>query len=141
MRCKKPRGIRNNNPLNIRIGNRWLGEVQYPTDTEFEQFREMEWGVRAAFIILRNYMKRYNLRTIPEIVTRWAPKSENDTLNYIKQVSKNSGYDTSYRFEWSNAREMCALFQAMCIVENGEPIPIQKIAEGYELAFKTPAAI
>lgn len=134
MNSKKPRGIRNNNPLNIRIGNNWLGEVAYPTDSVFEQFREMKWGVRAAFIILRNYMERYHLRTIPEIVTRWAPKSENDTLNYIKQVSKLSGFDTSYRFEWTNHGEMLSLFQAMCVVENGEEIKWSEIEEGYNLA-------
>lgn len=137
MNCKKPRGIRNNNPLNIRIGNRWQGEVWYPSDTQFEQFIEMKWGVRAAFIILRNYIERYHLRTIPEIVTRWAPKSENDTLNYIKQVSKLSGYDTSYLFDWTNPKEMHALFQAMCIVENGIPISTQEIAEGYNLAVNS----
>mgnify|MGYP007032335315 CR=1 FL=1 len=37
-----PRGIRNNNPLNIRIGNVWLGEVQSPDDPEFEQFVSMK---------------------------------------------------------------------------------------------------
>ena len=135
MNSKKPRGIRNNNPLNIRIGNSWMGEVAYPTDNVFEQFTDMKWGVRAAFVVLRNYMNRYNLRTIPEIVTSWAPKSENDTLNYIKQVSKNSGFDTSHRFDWYNQKEMFALFQAMCIVENGVPITTQEIAEGYDLAY------
>lgn len=135
MNYKKPRGIRNNNPLNIRIGNRWKGEVDNPSDTQFEQFKEMKWGVRAAFIILGNYMERYNLRTIPEIVTRWAPKSENDTLNYIKLVSKYSGFDTSYRFDWLRQDEMVALFVAMCFVENGSPIDIRDIVAGYELAF------
>ena len=135
MNSKKPRGIRNNNPLNIRIGKNWMGEVAYPTDTVFEQFSEMRWGVRAAFIILRNYMNRYYLKTIPEIVNRWAPKSENDTLNYIKLVSKNSGFDTSHRFDWYNQKEMFALFQAMCIAENGVPITTQEIAEGYNLAL------
>ena len=51
-----PRGIRNNNPLNLRVGNNWKGEVSQPTDHTFEQFTEMKWGVRAAFIVLRNYI-------------------------------------------------------------------------------------
>ena len=41
---KIPRGIRNNNPLNIRVGNNWKGEVSQPTDHTFEQFTEMKWG-------------------------------------------------------------------------------------------------
>ena len=39
-----PRGIRNNNPLNIRIGNQWLGERPCPNDPSFEQFVSMECG-------------------------------------------------------------------------------------------------
>jgi hypothetical protein len=41
-----PRGIRNNNPLNIRIGNTWLGERPEPTDHDFEEFVSMEYGLR-----------------------------------------------------------------------------------------------
>lgn len=54
-----PRGIRNNNPLNIKIGNNWLGEVTDPTDPIFEQFVSMKYGLRAAFIILRRYIRVY----------------------------------------------------------------------------------
>lgn len=133
MSSKKPRGIRNNNPLNIRIGNSWLGEVEYPTDASFEQFVEMKWGVRAAFIIIRRYIKRYGLRTIPAIVSRWAPRNENDTLSYIKRVSELSGYDTSYKFTWEKKEEMRELFMAMCIVENGQSISYKEIEDGYDL--------
>ena len=59
-----PRGIRNNNPLNLRVGNNWKGEVSQPTDHTFEQFTEMKWGVRAAFIVLRNYIKRHKCNTV-----------------------------------------------------------------------------
>ena len=33
---KVPRGIRNNNPLNIRKGNNWQGERHPQTDPAFE---------------------------------------------------------------------------------------------------------
>ena len=48
-----PRGIRNNNPLNIRRspGQTWQGECPVQTDKAFVQFRSMKWGIRAAFII------------------------------------------------------------------------------------------
>ena len=70
-----PRGIRNNNPLNIRIGNVWLGEVPNPTDHEFEQLVSMFYGLRAGFILLRRYIRRYHLTTVPDIISRWAPGS------------------------------------------------------------------
>ena len=62
MEKKLPRGIRNNNPLNIRKGNNWKGEVSSSTDGEFEQFVSMQMGIRAGFKILKNYMTGYGGR-------------------------------------------------------------------------------
>ena len=81
-----PRGIRNNNPLNIRIGNTWLGERRNPTDNQFEEFDSMKYGYRAAFCILRRYIRRYHLDTVAKIISTWAPASENNTLKYIDTV-------------------------------------------------------
>ena len=85
-----PRGIRNNNPLNIRVGNHWLGEVEHPSDNEFEQFVCIHYGLRAAFVLLRRYIERYGLNTIPDIISRWAPSSENNTSAYIEKVVRLS---------------------------------------------------
>lgn len=51
---KEPRGIRNNNPLNIRKGNNWKGERPNQTDPAFEEFESMEMGIRAAIKLIRN---------------------------------------------------------------------------------------
>ena len=64
-----PRGIRNNNPLNIRIGNTWLGEVADPSDPSFEQFVSMQYGVRAACVLLRRYIRHYKRQTIQAIIS------------------------------------------------------------------------
>ena len=46
-----PRGIRNNNPLNIRLNpeNRWQGRVspKHNSDGAFEQFQDPIMGLRA----------------------------------------------------------------------------------------------
>lgn len=131
---KTPRGIRNNNPLNIRIGNSWKGEVKNPTDTAFEQFTEMRFGVRAAFIILKRYIDRYKLNTIEKIVSRWAPDNENLTEKYIAVVCARTGLDRKFEFEYTNVAVMTMLFQAMCFVENGQEIDYDVILEGYVLA-------
>lgn len=130
---KTPRGIRNNNPLNIRVGNNWQGEVSQPTDHTFEQFKEMKYGVRAAFIILRNYINRHKLNTIPKVITRWAPSNENNTLAYIKAVEKYSLIDINDTLRFENKCQMINLFRAMCIVENGREIDIQDVILGYEM--------
>lgn len=130
-----PRGIRNNNPLNIRVGNNWKGEVSHPTDHTFEQFTEMKWGVRAAFIVLKNYIVRHGCNTVRKIITRWAPPNENKTQNYIKQVCKIGMIEADAYIDFNNPCTMIRLFSAMCFVENGQSIEVQDVIAGYELAM------
>lgn len=129
-----PRGIRNNNPLNIRVGNKWVGEVKSPTDPSFEQFTCMPYGLRAAFIILRRYIEVYKLNTISKIVSRWAPSSENNTLAYIRRVSAMMKYDADAPISYHNKQRMIALIKAMSTVECGVPVDNVDIEAGYILA-------
>lgn len=130
-----PRGIRNNNPLNIRIGNVWLGEVQNPTDTEFEQFVSMEYGLRAGFVLLRRYIRHYKLDTITAIISRWAPRSENDTSAYIRSVADTMGIPADEPLTYEDKATMCKLVDAMCLVECGQHILPSKIEQGYLLTW------
>lgn len=131
---KIPRGIRNNNPLNIRIGNKWLGEVPCPTDNEFEQFTRMEYGVRAGFLLIKRYIERYHLNTIELIVNRWAPPSENKTYAYIASVGRLSGIRTDKILRFYDKVEMVSLVDAMIVVECGQHIDMDIISKGYMLA-------
>ena len=48
-----PRGIRNNNPLNIRRGkDQWKGMAEAQNDRAFVQFKSLDYGWRAAFYLL-----------------------------------------------------------------------------------------
>lgn len=129
-----PRGIRNNNPLNIRIGNTWLGERANPTDPNFEEFVAMEYGVRAAFVILRRYIRRYHKDTIASIVSTWAPAVENQTQKYIDSVSAQMGIDPLLPIKYEDKETMCNLVAAMVKVECGRQIDISIILKGYEMA-------
>lgn len=129
-----PRGIRNNNPLNIRIGNTWLGELPNPDDTEFEQFVTIEYGIRAAFLILRRYIKRYHLNTIALIVSRWAPSTENNTKAYVTHVASRLNIPGDEEIKFEDKETMCKLVEAMALHECGEPIPYGKISKGYDMA-------
>lgn len=128
-----PRGFRNNNPLNIRIGNAWVGEVLHPTDTRFEQFTSMYYGLRAGFVLIRRYMERYHLRTIREIVSRWAPASENNTEKYIEQVCSFTGLQADSLLSFGDKSTMCKLVYAMIKVECGEGLPYEQIAAAYNM--------
>lgn len=130
----KPRGIRNNNPLNIRIGNVWLGEVNKPTDPAFEQFISMEYGIRAGFVILRRYIKRNGFNTIRKIISTWAPPSENNTATYIEFVHKQTGLNTDDVIRYQDKIVMCAIVSAMIRMECGEPVPMNVIQKAYDMA-------
>lgn len=131
---KLPRGIRNNNPLNIRIGNTWLGEVPRPTDKAFEQFVQMEYGIRAAFVILRRYIRRYNRKTITDIVSAWAPSNENNTKAYIETVSRLTGIPADREIKYENMDTMVKLVDAMIQVECGQRVQESLIKKGYRIA-------
>lgn len=134
MKKVQPRGIRNNNPLNIRIGNTWLGERPNPTDPAFEEFVTMEYGLRAAFIILRRYIRRYKKNTISSIVSTWAPASENNTLKYIDRVVQMTHLSPDEPIDYYDRDTMCKLVAAMAQVECGQPIDEAKIIKAYDMA-------
>lgn len=134
MTTATPRGIRNNNPLNIRIGNTWLGEVPNPTDSDFEQFVNVRYGLRAAFCILRRYIRRYHRDTITKIIHAWAPASENDCASYIKVVAHRSSIDPDAKIDYDDVATMCKLVQAMAFIECGRELDIKVIEESYKIA-------
>lgn len=135
--ANKPRGIRNNNPGNIRNSeaNEWLGEVasKEKQDEDFEEFQDMAHGVRAMMRLLVNYQRNYNLHTIRELIGRWAPRTENDTNLYVRLVSDEMGVPACCGIDLSEKGTICALVDAMIYVENGCRIPMADIEAGYEL--------
>lgn len=135
---KVPRGIRNNNPLNIVKGQNWKGERQPQTDRRFEEFVSMEFGIRAGFKLLRNYITGFNglsskINTIDAIIKRWAPSHENDTENYIKQVCQLSGLNRYQRISFGDRKKMVDIVNAMIYVENGQFVDRSVIESSYDL--------
>lgn len=132
-----PRGVRNNNPLNIRYvaKNKWEGRVSRKSDPDFEEFRSMRYGYRAAFVLLHHYMNLYNLHTIIDIVSRWAPQGDgNDTISYANTVSQKTGIPIHKELKFIDFRAIINIAHAMAEVENG--VDMSKIAayEGYYMA-------
>jgi hypothetical protein len=130
----KSRGYRNNNPGNIRInGDKFQGEVIPSQDKEFKQFESMSYGYRAIFKILRNYQTNYKLNTIRQMISRWAPKKENDTANYISVVSEISGIPADDPIRTDNREMMIRIVAAMSRVENGIDADMVDIIDGWNL--------
>lgn len=131
---KTPRGIRNCNPGNLRLSkDRWQGLREEQTDKEFFQFISMEWGYRALMRTIQNYRRLHNCWTIKDIITRWAPSSENNTLAYIKSVCYRLGVPSVYIPDVDDRETMCALAAAISKHENGiEPV-MEEIQDGWGL--------
>lgn len=73
-----------NNPANIRYNsaNNWLGQIE--PKNGFCQFKDLEYGLRALMILIRNYIVKYRKRSVSQIINRFAPVSENNTSAYIR---------------------------------------------------------
>ena len=141
-----PRGIRNNNPLNIRhsfVNKPWQGQRSH--DGKFCIFWDMESGYRAAFILLNTYNQKHQLWTVIDIINRWAPPQDhNNTRAYVDRVCQLTGlHETSNIVvdSWvAEQREEAIRFVwAMAKVENGDAFvtdaDLETVRKGYLLAF------
>lgn len=134
-----PRGLRNNNPLNIektKGGNPWQGEVVPSADPRFAQFTTIAYGYRAAFKLLNNYQRNYGLNTIREMISKWAPASENHTSNYVKTVSERADIHADSYIATTDRDTMVPIVAAMSRVENGVDADMNEVNAGWELFIR-----
>ncbi len=130
----KSRGLRNNNPGNIRRGIDWQGMAERQPDPEFVTFQSPVYGIRAMNKILKTYATKYGLNTVRGIINRWAPPSENDTDAYVAAVAEALGVDPDARIDVAaRARE---LTQAIIQHENGiQPYPLAFVEQGVSMGW------
>lgn len=122
---KPPRGIRNNNPLNIRKGSEWQGMSKEQNDPSFVQFISMQYGIRAAFKLMINHISGFKgtrppRNTISKLISVWAPPYENATIKYIDFVCQAVGLQASEIIDHKDASIMCKIARAMAFVECGQ---------------------
>ena len=128
------RGIRNNNPGNIRhSSSKWQGMSTEQTDTAFIQFDDPVYGIRALAKLLKNYQSRYGLKTIHEIINRWAPPSENDTGAYVEHVARMAHVNPDAEITITELIRPIVI--AVIKHENGyNPYSTDQVSEGISLA-------
>ena len=131
------RGIRNDNPLNIRHGkSQWVGMREKQTDKQFVQFTERVYGYRAAFVLLRGYIGK-GKDTIGKIIAKWAPSSDgNNTQSYINYVSKSAGINASHALRFEDKNDLVEVVRSMAHMESGIIEDRKLIEEAYNLANK-----
>lgn len=141
------RGLRNNNPLNIRhSADRWQGAREEQTDPSFVQFTTLAYGYRAAWKVLETYWAHFRQArrpfTVRSIVERWAPPAENDTDAYVRTILRLTGLGGQENLprprRGIHIGKLVHLLAAMTVVECGLPaneVDTDAIIEGYDLAF------
>lgn len=123
------RGERNNNPGNIDylpdiqyLGEVGIEEVLPGGRPRFAKFDTPVHGIRALARNLLAYQKLHKLYTLREIVTRWAPGSENDTAAYIDAVCKDTGFGPDISVNLFLTDNLIAVVIAIIRHENGRCI-------------------
>lgn len=132
----KQRGIRNNNPGNLRpSSDTWQGQsgVDNGINGPYLIFKGPEWGIRAMYKLLLTYRNKYGLNTIAGIINRWAPPADkNNTSAYIAGVAKEIGKSSTATLALT---DYPALLTAIIRHENGiQPYPDELIRQGISLA-------
>ena len=119
MNAFEPRGIRNNNPLNLRYisdpARAWNGQVG--NDAGYGIYSTPALGVRAASKQLQEDFANGD-QTLGQLITTWAPPSENDTPAYIAAVAPQTGIDPNAQLDLYG--NLPAIVAAIIQHENGE---------------------
>ena len=142
------RGLTLNNPLNIRRvrGQQWRGEETLSNSSlkgensalpqresgeeTFCRFASLEWGIRAAFRILRTYAVVHGAVCIRDIIRRWAPPTENNTDRYIRNVCQWTGLSPTQPLSES---DWPVLVRAMARQECGMLLSEESVNKAFEL--------
>ena len=134
MTAKQPRGIRNHNPGNIRHSKtHWMGQADEQPDKSFVAFEAPVYGIRALYKVLKTYQSKHGLKTIRDMINRWAPPNENDTDAYVNAVAAACGVHPEQQIELPPIAEK--LVAAIIKHENGQqPYPAETIRRAIELA-------
>ncbi len=133
------RGIRNNTPGNIRLGQtvwKGLSSAVLQKDGEFCIFEDEVWGLRAILRIFHTYESR-GLNTIAEWITKWAPPSDNNnTSAYIAKVCAAAGRGPHDRISIHNRDTALRVLEAIVFRENGQqPYSMSTLTNAFDLAF------
>jgi len=151
-----PRGIRNNNPGNIRLSKTlWQGQkpghsgpdinsgtagAAPQPDPDFVEFTMPLYGLRALMKTLLTYYLKYNLNTVQSLINRYAPPHENATDAYTYEVAKVLNVKRTDTIDVSSKQTLITLAQAIVVHENGQP-PAGRPSGWYDPDLYAQAAI
>lgn len=121
--AKLPRGIRNNNPGNLRAGYGLKKEV--PKQDGFAHFESVLDGLQSMAALTFDYYHLHGRRTLKTFIGHYAPSSENDVTAYVRGVGLRLAI-SPLKFEVYDLRldqgmRAFDFIRAMITQENGNP--------------------
>lgn len=136
-----PLGVRLNNPGNVKSTNEtWFGQTRLQDNKEYVRFVTPQAGIRAIMKILQTYQNEHDLLTIRQIITRWAPPSENNTQAYVDDVSIRMSIPDNYFIDLSKIEMLMTLAECIVVHEQGHA-PINMPTFWYEEKIYHDAAV
>ena len=108
-------GIRNNNWLNVRYNpnNPWVGQTG-GDDSNYAEFENPVYGIRAADKVLANYQKIHGIDNVADTINRYAPPSDNNpTQGYVNYVSDKMGVKPNEHIDLSDPDVRARMMRAM----------------------------
>lgn len=110
------RGIRNNNPGNIKYSsaNNWQGQTG--SDGTFATFSSPVYGFRALFMLARTYINTHGLDTLDKFGPRW---TATDQAAWRSNVAINSGIPQNAKLNFNDKAQMIRLARGIVVAENG----------------------
>lgn len=127
-----PRGIRNNNPLNLEYVPGQAGVTG--SDGRFGQYGTMADGVAASEQQLLKYQAR-GVDTLAKMVSKWAPPGENDTPKYIANAARWSGLDPEAKVDMHDPVVAGKVITAMARMETGRELNQNEVQMGVGLGL------
>jgi hypothetical protein len=135
-----PRGISNDNPLNLRpSGDKWIGMRVEQTDPGFVQFQTSFHGLRAGAKNLLTYYRVHKRDTVSAIISSWAPPSDNNPTDaYISTVAKAMGVNPDGKIDLNDKLTLRRLMDVMIRVECGsQPYSDAELDSAIDAAYVT----
>lgn len=118
-----PRGIRNNNPLNLEASSFTQKQPGFTgSDGRFGRFGSMDQGLAAADKLLQSYGQR-GINTVGGIINRWAPANDGNPVSaYAQFVARKAGVDPNAPVDMNDPAVRQRIVGAMAEFENGRPV-------------------
>lgn len=125
------RGLRNNNPCNLKSSKNTKWDGQIGSDGKFIIFESPEYGIRACAKNLKNYQHNNGLDTLRSMVYRMGPPHENDTKKYVRNLSNIVGVSPDEKI--NVLKHLPEIIKGIIFLENGKmPYP-EKMFIGYTI--------